>query len=118
MKKGYLSTYATRSRKFQEGGEMAPPAEQGMEGAAPAGPDPGADQGGERIMQLAEATISGDMQAAQELGTLMAPMIMEQVQAQGGAPGGGAEGPAPAPEGAEPQFSAGGTFQGKYFRSN
>jgi len=44
---GYLSTYAPRKRRFQEGGMMEPGMEEGapagpeagMEGGAPAGPD-------------------------------------------------------------------------------
>ena len=82
--------------------------------AAPA-PDAGMEQEAEgtanHVLQLAEATVAGDMQAAQELGVMMAPMILEQVQA-GGGPGGAEAAPAEAPTG-EPVFARGGTFQRK-----
>jgi len=98
----YLSKYG-KNRKFQEGG-MAP-AE-----AAPAGGGGGGEMSGEELVGLAQATMQGDQQAAAQLGTLMAPMIMEQMQAQGGG-GAPAEGGAPPPEGGgEPVFKHGGEF--------
>ena len=109
---GYLDTYATRSKRFQEGGMMTEEAPAGPEAGAPAGPEAGPEQDaqGEQLLALAEAAVGGDQQAAAELGMALAPMILEQVQAEtgGGAPeGGGGE---PMPEGGEPTFSAGGTF--------
>ena len=110
---GYLSTYGKGSRKFQEGGMMGE-APAGPEAGAPAGPDAGAGQdqaaAGEQMLALAEATVQGDMEAAAQLGQALAPMILEQVQAEGGGMEGEAE---MAPEGAEPMFSRGGVFVGK-----
>jgi len=62
---------------------------------------------------LAEATVQGDMEAAAQLGQALAPMILEQVQAQGGG-GAPAGDPGMEPAGAEPMFSRGGVFVGKY----
>ena len=97
----YLSTYGKRTRTFQEGGPMP------AEGGAPAGPE-GAPQGGggeeEQVLALAQAAMEGDMEAAAQLGMMLAPMILEQ--AGGGAPQGGGE-PMPA-EGGAPTFRKGG----------
>ena len=99
----YLKTYGRR--KFQEGGEMpagpAPAPEAGPEAAGG-----GAEQEAQQVLQLAEATMAGDEAAAAELGKMLAPVIMQEVQAQGGG-GAPAEG-APA-EGA-PVFRRGGQF--------
>jgi len=98
--KDYLNTYGVRRHsKFQMGGPM--PAEGGMppEGGAPAeggGGDPQAE-----IIALAEAAAAGDMEAAAQLGMMVAPLILEQA--------GGAGGGAPAgPEGGAPVFRKGG----------
>lgn len=98
----YLKNYGTRKRKFQEGGAM-------MAESAPAapGPEAGPEAGGggqeEQIMQLAEATMQGDQAAAAQLGQMLAPMIMQEVQGAG----------APAPEAeAQPVFKKGGKFVG------
>jgi hypothetical protein len=104
----YLKTYG--KRKLQEGGEM--PA--GPEAAPAAGPEAGggggAEQEAQQVLQLAEATLAGDEAAAAELGKMLAPVIMQEVQAQGG----GAEGGAPAEgapaEGGAPVFKRGGQF--------
>lgn len=96
----YLSKYGSR-RKFQGGGEM--PVDPGMVPAA--GPAEGGGQE-EQILALAQAASSGDQQAAMELGMLVAPMIMQEMQAAGGAP------QEAAPE-AQPVFRRGGVFIGK-----
>ena len=105
----YLKTYGTK--KFQEGGEMpsgpAVAPEAGPEGAAGGG---GGEQEAEAVLQLAQATMQGDEQAAAELGKMLAPVILQEVEAQSGA-GGGAEA-APA-EGGAPVFKRGGQFLGK-----
>ena len=95
----YLSKYG-KKRKFQVGGEMAPAPVQ-------AGPAEGGGQE-EQILALAEATVGGDQAAAAQLGAMLAPMILQEVQA---ASGGGAPAGAPAP-GAEPVFKKGGKFVG------
>jgi len=101
----YLNRYG-RKQRFQEGGPMpaeggAPPA--GPEGGAPAGPEGQGGGGEEQVLQLAQAAIQGDMEAAAQLGMMLAPMILEQ------AGGGGAQGGAPAPaEGGAPTFKRGG----------
>jgi len=126
---GYLNTYG-RTRKYQGGGGM-PPAAGDMGGApggdmggAPGGA-PGGEMGGapggaqemdeQQLIQLAEAAMQGDQEAAAQLGFMLAPMILEQAQAMMG--GGGAEG-APAEEvpaeGGTPVFRHGGAFLGKY----
>jgi len=97
----YLNKYG-KNRKFQEGGMAPAPAE-----AAPAGGGGGGEMSGEELLGLAQATMQGDQQAAAQLGTLMAPMIMEQMQAQGG---GGAPAAEAAPAGGEPVFKKGGEF--------
>lgn len=95
----YLNKYG-KKRKFQEGG-VAPE-------AAPvqAGPAEGGSQE-EEILALAQATVGGDQAAAAQLGAILAPMILQEVQA-----GGGQEAtPAMAPE-AQPVFRKGGKFVG------
>lgn len=97
----YLSKYGTQ--KFQEGGPMPE--------AAPvqAGPEEGGGQE-EQILALAQATVNGDQAAATQLGTMLAPMILQEVQAaEGGAQAQAA--PAPSPE-AQPVFRKGGKFVG------
>jgi len=107
---GYLSKYGTR--KFQAGGEMAPAGPEAP--AAPAGPEAGG--GEEEIIGLAQAAAGGDMEAAAQLGMMLAPMILEQAGAGGaeGAPAGpeGGEMAPPQEEGA-PVFRRGGKFIGK-----
>jgi len=97
----YLKQYGTKGRKFQEGG--AAPMEAAP--AAPAGPEGGAGGQEEQIVQLAQATVQGDQAA---LGTIMAPMLLQEIEAagaQGGAPAG--------PEaGGQPVFKRGGKFVG------
>jgi len=97
--KNYLGQYGTKQRRYQAGGEMPAP--------APGAPAPGPEAGGEdpqaQVMALAEATVSGDMEAAAQLGTMLAPMILEQ---SGGAAPAGPEGGAPAEE--APVFRKGG----------
>jgi hypothetical protein len=111
---GYLDKYGSgNTRKFQDGGAM--PAAPGP-GPAPvqAGPSEAGDGGQEeQIMALAQATVGGDQAAAAQLGTLLAPMIIQEVQAQSGGSGGGedAAAAAPAPEG-QPVFRKGGKFAG------
>ena len=102
---GYLNKYGTKQRRFQEGGEMAP---------APAGPEAGPEAGGggeeEQMIMLAEAAVQGDEQAAMQLGMMIAPLILQEAQAQMG----GGEAAAPAgPEGGAPVFRKGGQFAGK-----
>jgi len=100
----YLKQYGTKGRKFQEGG--AAPMEAAP--AAPAGPEGGAGGQEEQIVQLAQATVQGDQAAAAQLGTIMAPMLLQEIEAagaQGGAPAG--------PEaGGQPVFKRGGKFVG------
>ena len=95
----YLNAYG-KKRRFQEGG-VAP-------SAAPvqAGPTEGGGQE-EQILALAQATVAGDQAAAAQLGVMMAPMILQEVQAAGG----GAEAEA-APAEAQPVFRKGGKFVG------
>lgn len=98
----YLNKYG-KKRMFQAGG-VAP--------AAPAPVQAGPAEGGgqeEQILALAEATVGGDQAAAAQLGTMLAPMILQEVQAAGG--GEGAPEGAPAPE-AQPVFRKGGKFVG------
>jgi hypothetical protein len=107
---GYLNTYGKRARRFQQGGAMAPEA---MDAAPqPAAPEEGAGSGQEeQILELAQAAVAGDQQAAAELGMLLAPMILQQVEA--GMAEGGPEGGAPAePAAPEPVFRKGGVFVG------
>ena len=101
----YLKDYGTRNRKFQEGGAMM--AEEAPMAPGPeAGPEAGDGGQEEQIMMLAEATMQGDQEAAAQLGQLLAPMIMQEVQGQMG-------GGAPEPEaGAQPVFRKGGKFVG------
>ena len=102
----YLKVYG-KKRKLQEGGAMpAGPAVSPAAGpeAAPGGG--GGEQEAQVILQLAEATMGGDEQAAAELGKMLAPVIMQEVQAQGG----GAEA---APAGGAPVFRRGGQFLGR-----
>jgi len=98
----YLNRYGKAPRKFQEGG-MAP---------APEGAPAEGGVSGEDVLALAQATVSGDQAAAAQLGTLVAPMILEQAGGGAGAPQGGAPAPeaAPAPAEGEPVFRAGGQF--------
>lgn len=94
----YLDKYG-KKRRFQEGG-VAPE-------AAPvqAGPAEGGGQE-EEILALAQAAVSGDQAAAAQLGAILAPMILQEVQA------GGAQDAAPAPMEAQPVFRKGGKFVG------
>ena len=104
----YLKKYGSKKRRFQGGG-MAPAGpgmEPGMEPGAPASAPGGGGGGEDQIMALAQATVAGDPNAAQELGKLVAPMILQEMQGGGGAPAG------PAPEG-QPVFRRGGAFAGK-----
>jgi hypothetical protein len=112
---GYLNKYGSRARKFQGGGEMAP---AGPPPEAPAGP--GAGGGEEEIIGLAQAAAQGDMEAAAQLGMMLAPMILEQAGAAGAGPEGAPAGPeggemAPPPEGGAPVFRRGGKFIGKKY---
>jgi len=95
----YLDTYG-KKRRFQEGG-VAPE-------AAPvqAGPEQGGGGQEEQILALAEATVAGDQAAAAELGMMLAPMILQEVQA------GAAAAPEEAPAEAQPVFRKGGRFVG------
>ena len=105
---GYLDAYGNKKRKFQEGGAMAP-----APAPVQAGPEaPGAGGQEEQILALAQATVQGDQQAAAELGAILAPMILQELEAAGGAGGAEAGGQAPAPQGAEPVFRRGGQFVG------
>lgn len=101
----YLNTYG-KKRRFQEGG-VAPAA--AAPAPVPAGPAEGGGQE-EQILALAEATVGGDQAAAAELGTMLAPMILQEVQAAAGGAEGAPEG-APMPE-AQPVFKKGGKFVG------
>lgn len=94
----YLKKYGSKNQKFQGGG-VAPAPE-----AAPA-PAAGPEAGGEEaaIMELAEAAVGGDEAAATQLGMILAPMILQEAQAQGGG------GQQAAPE-AQPVFQKGGKF--------
>lgn len=76
--------------------------------AAPAGPEAGGQGQEEQIIQLATAATQGDQQAAAQLGMMMAPMILQEVQAAGG------QGQAPAgpAAGGQPVFKLGGKFAG------
>jgi hypothetical protein len=96
----YLNTYG-KKRRFQEGG-VAPE-------AAPvqAGPEQGGGGQEEQILALAQATVAGDQAAAAELGMMLAPMILQEVQASAG---GATEEAAPAE--AQPVFRKGGKFVG------
>lgn len=98
----YLNKYG-KKRMFQEGGTMPAPAPA----PAQAGPEQqGAGGEEEQILALAEATVGGDQAAAAQLGTMIAPMILQEVQAAQG--GGGEEIPAEA----QPVFKKGGKFLG------
>lgn len=94
---GYLKKYGSKKQKFQAGGP-APAAEPA---AAPAAPAEGGG-GEEQIFQLAEAAVAGDQAAAAELGMMLAPMILQEAEAQMGA--------APAEAEAQPVFRKGGKF--------
>jgi len=100
----YLKKYGTKGRKFQEGG--AAPAE--VAPAPAAGPEGGAGGQEEQIVQLAQATVQGDQAAAAQLGSIMAPMLLQEIEAAG------AQGGAPAGPGAggQPVFRKGGAFVG------
>lgn len=93
----YLKQYGSKKRKFQAGG-AAPAAEPA---AAPAGPAAGGGGQEEQIFALAEAAVQGDQAAAAELGMFLAPMILQEAEAQ---MGGGAEAEA------QPVFAKGGKF--------
>lgn len=101
----YLDKYGKRSQRFQEGGPM--PAGAEMAPPQQAGPAPAEGQE-EQILQLAEAAVAGDQQAAAELGMMLAPMILQQVDAEMQ----GAEGAEAAPAAPEPVFRRGGKFVG------
>ena len=60
----YLDKYGKRSQRFQEGGPM--PAGAEMAPPQQAGPAPAEGQE-EQILQLAEAAVAGDQQAAAEV---------------------------------------------------
>ena len=100
----YLKQYGSK-RKFQEGGAM--PADPAM-APAPAGPEAGGGGEEEQVMMLAQAAVQGDQAAAAELGMMLAPMILQEVQAAGA--GGGEEGMAPAEPAAQPVFKRGGVL--------
>jgi len=106
----YLLKYGTR--RFQEGGEM--PVDPAMGGEAPMGPEGGAGAGAEQeaqqVLQLAQATVQGDEAAAAELGKMLAPVLLQEMEAQAG--GGAPEEGMPA-EGGAPVFRRGGAFLGK-----
>lgn len=101
----YLKKYGTKGKKFQEGG-AAPVAEAAP--AAPAGPEGGAGGQEEQIVQLAQATVQGDQAAAAQLGTIMAPMLLQEIEAAGA----GQEAPAGPEAGGQPVFKKGGKFAG------
>ena len=85
-------------RKFQEGGEMAAPAEAAPEGGAPG---QGAPEGGDPTAQILEAATA----ALQNQDCNLAMQVLQAlVQMLGG---GAPEGPA-APEGQQPVFKKGG----------
>lgn len=97
----YLKKYGVR--KLQEGGEMP------ME-PAPAPGGGGDEAQAQQMLQLAQATVSGDEAAAAELGKMLAPMLVQEMEAQGGGAAAPEEMPA---EGGAPVFRRGGTFLGK-----
>ncbi|MCK5788482.1 MAG: hypothetical protein KAH32_05765, partial [Chlamydiia bacterium] len=66
----YVNKYGNK-RMFQAGGEMAGP------------PPPQGGGGDEEVIMLAQAAASGDMEAAAQLGMMLAPMILEQAGAAG-----------------------------------
>jgi hypothetical protein len=115
----YLAKYGNpRMRRFQEGGEMPAAEPMPAEGGAPQG-----GGGEEEVLALAQAAAGGDMEAAAQLGMMLAPMILEQAgAAQGGAPAGPEAGMAP--EGGAPMqrkggvmlYRTGGTFTKPVFR--
>lgn len=98
----YLKQYGTKTEKLQQGG------------VAPAGPEaqpapaagPGEGGGEEQVIMLAEAAAQGDQAAATELGMMLAPMILQEAQAQAG-------GGDPAAAEAQPVFKKGGKFSKK-----
>jgi hypothetical protein len=49
-----------------------------------AGPEQGGGGQEEEILALAQATVGGDQAAAAQLGAMLAPMILQEVQAGGG----------------------------------
>jgi hypothetical protein len=107
----YLDKYGKKARRFQDGGampegEMAPPQQAGP---VPAEGQEGQEGQEEQILQLAEAAVAGDEQAAAQLGMMLAPMILQQMEAEMQA-GAGAEAAAPAAP--EPVFRKGGKFVG------
>ena len=89
-------------RKFQEGGEMASPAEQAPAEAAPAG---GAPEGEDPTAQILEAA----MAALQNQDCNLAMQVLQAIVQMLG--GGAPEGPA-APEGQAPVFRKGGKLAG------
>ena len=90
-------------RKFQEGGEMAPPPAEGAPAEAPAEAAP---EGGDPTAQILEAA----MAALQNQDCNLAMQVLQAlVQMLGG--GAPAEGPA-APEGQAPVFKKGGKLAG------
>lgn len=98
----YLEKYGKQPRKFQEGGPVPAP-----QGGAPEG---GGGPSGEDVLALAQATVSGDQAAAAQLGTLVAPMILEQAGGAGGGAPQAAPEAVPAPAEGEPVFKKGGQF--------
>ncbi len=80
-------------QKFQEGGEMAPPAEGEMA--------PAPEQGGDRLEQIIQA-------AAQAVQTQDAQLALQVCQALVEMAGGGAPAEPAAPEGAAPVYRRGG----------
>lgn len=89
-------------KKFQEGGEMAPPAEAAPAEAAPAAA-PG--EGGDPTAQILEAA----MAALQNQDCNLAMQVLQAIVQMLG--GGAPEGPA-APEGQAPVFKKGGKLAG------
>lgn len=90
-------------KKFQEGGEMAPPPAEGAPAEAPAEAAP---EGGDPTAQILEAA----MAALQNQDCNLAMQVLQAIVQMlgGGAP---AEGPA-APEGQAPVFRKGGKLAG------
>ena len=107
----YLKTYG--SRKFQAGGEMPSGPAVAPEGGPEGAGGGGAEQEAEAVLQLAQATMQGDEQAAAELGKMLAPVILQEVESQGAAGGGGAPAEGAPAGGGEPVFRRGGQFLGK-----
>ncbi len=78
--KNWINDYGKGTRKFQEGGPMAPPPEAAP--AGPEGPPPGGGGGGDLEAMLAEYAQSRDPQLA----VAICDMLVEMMA--GGGPGG------------------------------